>query len=1142
MWLVPVAQAAASEPLRGQWHLEAPQCFPGSDAPCVEPDSSGNDLTGKDHGAVQTVPGRWGEALHFPTKGESVDAGNQPLLQPATVTVLAWVRASGTPGALEYVVSQGTAGGCTYSSYGLYTGDDVSALRFYIFNGTAPVASPRAGEGIWDGAWHMVAGTYDGAAVRLYVDGQEVGSGTATSGAIGYGLAANNNFTIGNYAGPSECVQNTNFAGDVDEVRVYGRALTATEIARLAAATGPIPPDLVPDGSPPPPPTSGPVASFVERGISKKLTGALSVSGQTSTASAGAQIADYHWVISGPDKTLGFDCGGGSTSMSHPFRKAGTYSLALTVTDTYGAQARSVAPLTVTGTEIVPKLLDPSVFDCETVGGQQPGTKDCVKSFGFGIVDVNSRGGPEDCFEIVPRINPGIFINHAGISQAEQVSPNALRVYHASIGGRVAINGLYVPSVYAPLPKGVKTEYDTYDSSIALKGLDSVSLQVGPFPTLKVPLNLKVTPDKHGVFHVVNVDAAGNAPKLLGGLPVRGAFSIDLIYHASRVKLGLGLPSIFSFQGTKAAQGDAYLISDNINGVRFDGIGLLIPEVWVGPIFVSQLSFKYLKSENVWQGAAKVTLPGSPIVIDAASPPPDFGFGLKNGRFDHAGFGVEFPPLARPDLFPPFHAVLLSHVGAALGLNPLRLTGTIGLSSADVVDEDGVLFAAFATPSTPYEFPADAGEQLAALAGRTLDTFTLAVGGTASLHVPVLGVLPLLHSYGLYEYPDYFELGGGFTFELPLLKVDGDVNGFVFASKRLFNLEGGVKGCLRGVELDYKISTVKIDPCLINVGAVISSKGIGFCGIVPVPFPIFGVIPVEIGAGYTWGASAPEPKLFTCDYSAYRVVSPKAAAADTPYAIHLPAGLPAAMIRVRGQGGSPSVTVTDPHGKDAAADGDAIFLRRAGENTTFIGLRRPAAGRWTIIAKPGSPPISAVASADGLPKLSIKASVRGSGRRRALTYQITGAAGRTISFAERGPRTARLIAVARRASGRIAFEPAPGTRGRRSIIALVETSGSPARTLTVASYTPPPPARPAPPRHVRATRRRGTIRVRWRAVPGIVRYELLVELADGSEAFRVVRGSRATLTDPFPRKRGLVLVDSLGTDGSRSTTANAKLR
>jgi Concanavalin A-like lectin/glucanases superfamily len=243
---VNVASAAGAEPLRGQWHL---------DESCAEhcvtfADSSGNGLTGVGTGNVAHVAdGKFGGAQAFPTKSESVNVGNSSLLQPSTITLLAWVRATSTPFKVKTVAAQGADGSCGQASYALYTGGsrDASGLRFYIWNGTAVAVSPAADNAMWDGKWHLAAGTYDGATVRLYVDGTEVGSGTPASGSIGYGLAGNNNFTIGNYGGASECVESTNFSGDIDEVRVYSRALTATEIGRLAASTGPTPPDLIPD-------------------------------------------------------------------------------------------------------------------------------------------------------------------------------------------------------------------------------------------------------------------------------------------------------------------------------------------------------------------------------------------------------------------------------------------------------------------------------------------------------------------------------------------------------------------------------------------------------------------------------------------------------------------------------------------------------------------------------------------------------------------------------------------------------------------------------------------------------------------------------------------------------------------------------
>ena len=163
------------------------------------------------------------------------------------------------------------------------------------------------------------------------------------------------------------------------------------------------------------------------------------------------------------------------------------------------------------------------------------------------------------------------------------MSQALLQVYHASIGGPVAINGIRLP-----IPESVKTEYDSWFATIGLKGLDKVKLEIAPLLSKEVPLNLKVTPDKHGVFHVFDVDQA--IPKLIGALPTRGALSIDLIKHASKIKVGLGLPSFFSFQGSKTAQGDAYLIADNVNGAAprrdraADPRGLRRPDLRQGPL------------------------------------------------------------------------------------------------------------------------------------------------------------------------------------------------------------------------------------------------------------------------------------------------------------------------------------------------------------------------------------------------------------------------------------------------------------------------------------------------------------------------------------------------------------------------------
>ena len=87
-------------------------------------------------------------------------------------------------------------------------------------------------------AWSHMTTTYDGATVRLYVNGALVGTKT-TSGSI---ATTNLPLHIGGNSGNGEW-----FQGRLDDIRIYNRPLTATEIQTdMNTAVGP--------GAPPPPP------------------------------------------------------------------------------------------------------------------------------------------------------------------------------------------------------------------------------------------------------------------------------------------------------------------------------------------------------------------------------------------------------------------------------------------------------------------------------------------------------------------------------------------------------------------------------------------------------------------------------------------------------------------------------------------------------------------------------------------------------------------------------------------------------------------------------------------------------------------------------------------------------------------------
>jgi hypothetical protein len=91
---------------------------------------------------------------------------------------------------------------------------------------------------------------------------------------------------------------------------------------------------------------------------------------------------------------------------------------------------------------------------------------------------------------------------------------------------------------------------------------------------------------------------------------------------------------------------------------------------------------------------------------------------------------------------------------------------------------------------------------------------------------------------------------------------------------------------------------------------------------------------------------------------------------------------------------------------------------------TFVILRAPAAGRWTLSSQAGSASITGVHSATSLPPVSVKARVAGTGRRR-LIYGIARIPGQTVRFLERGAKSPSVIGQVN-TGGRGTIRLAPG--------------------------------------------------------------------------------------------------------------------
>ncbi len=78
---------------------------------------------------------------------------------------------------------------------------------------------------MWDGRWHHAAGTFDGTTVRMFVDGRQIGTGSPAGTAIAYDVPEGGG-ALGSYPEPCDLL----FTGDLDEVRVWSRALPVSDI------------------------------------------------------------------------------------------------------------------------------------------------------------------------------------------------------------------------------------------------------------------------------------------------------------------------------------------------------------------------------------------------------------------------------------------------------------------------------------------------------------------------------------------------------------------------------------------------------------------------------------------------------------------------------------------------------------------------------------------------------------------------------------------------------------------------------------------------------------------------------------------------------------------------------------------------
>lgn len=200
-------------------------------------DSSGNNNHGTLINGPTWVNGKYGKALSFDGLDDSVQVPDSNSLDIAEkITISAWIRA--VPGTdIMEIVDKGDSDNPAYMGYALRISRDNDQIppsagpnergraNFAIFLTGLPFPNNAPYINSWtrvdDNNWHFVAATYDGTAMRMYVDGV-----LETIFNVSGTLYTNDYFlSLGQARGGGR-----SFRGIIDEVKIYKGVLSAEEI------------------------------------------------------------------------------------------------------------------------------------------------------------------------------------------------------------------------------------------------------------------------------------------------------------------------------------------------------------------------------------------------------------------------------------------------------------------------------------------------------------------------------------------------------------------------------------------------------------------------------------------------------------------------------------------------------------------------------------------------------------------------------------------------------------------------------------------------------------------------------------------------------------------------------------------------
>ena len=148
---------------------------------------------------------------------------------PTNFTVMAWIKTTSATNGV--VIQQRDSSGAGYA--GEYQLSVNGTVNFFVYSNSYQfnLTTTRT---VNDGQWHQLAAVRSGANGYIYVDGTQAASGSGTVQAL--------NPAVGVWIGADQRDGDSYFSGDLDEVAVFGRALSASVIQGIyKSATDSVP-------------------------------------------------------------------------------------------------------------------------------------------------------------------------------------------------------------------------------------------------------------------------------------------------------------------------------------------------------------------------------------------------------------------------------------------------------------------------------------------------------------------------------------------------------------------------------------------------------------------------------------------------------------------------------------------------------------------------------------------------------------------------------------------------------------------------------------------------------------------------------------------------------------------------------------